>query len=172
MQLTAFFATVKNYDREFFQKLILFSYRWPLFSPDKDLLYLKHITFCKCGIRVEKDIVIFSPKAGYMNSKILNSVLSLFILLGAIFFISPSAEASKRTKKPVQLKAYQKRLFKDNKYKRCFYYEPVRKSEKYGWLNKKEAQHVANLNKKPVFTTDNPSDLRRVFVPKNWCQKG
>lgn len=86
------------------------------------------------------------------------------ILLSTIFSFSALAKTNK------QLGSHQKRLYKEHKYNRCFYYEPVRKSEKYGWLNKMEAQKIANLKRKPVFASTSPSDMRRVFVPKNWCQ--
>ncbi|MCB0370403.1 MAG: hypothetical protein KDD45_13510 [Bdellovibrionales bacterium] len=85
------------------------------------------------------------------------------ILLSVLFSFSAMAKSHK-------LQSHQKRLYKDTKYHRCFFYEPVRKSEKYGWLNHQQAQKIANLKRKPVFAYDSPSDLRRVFVPKNWCQ--
>lgn len=86
------------------------------------------------------------------------------ILLSALFTFSALAKGHKN------LNSNQKRLFKEHKYNRCFYYEPVRKSEKYGWLNNQQAQKIANLKRKPVFAHNSPSDLRRVFVPKNWCE--
>lgn len=69
-----------------------------------------------------------------------------------------------------QLYSNKKRLFKESKYNRCFYYEPVRKSAKFGWLNQRQAQKIANIKRKPVFAQNSPSDLRRVFVPKDWCK--
>lgn len=94
------------------------------------------------------------------NLKLLFNVILLSTFVG----LSAFAKANQ------QLGAHQKRLFKEHKYNRCFYYEPVRKSDKYGWLNQQEAQKISNLKRKPVFAANSPSDLRRVFVPKNWCQ--
>jgi glycosyltransferase involved in cell wall biosynthesis len=37
-------------------------------------------------------------------------------------------------------------------------------------MTSQEAQKISNLKRKPVFAANSPSDLRRVFVPKNWCQ--
>lgn len=98
--------------------------------------------------------------------KYLNQNLKIFlniILLSALFSFTTMAKGHKQ-------QAHQQRLFKEHKYNRCFYYEPVRKSSKFGWLNKEEAQKISNLKRKPVFAQNSPSDLRRVFVPKNWCQ--
>lgn len=94
------------------------------------------------------------------NLKLISNIILLSTLVG----FSAFAKVNKH------LNSHQKRLYKEHKYNRCFYYEPVRKSEKYGWLNKQEAQKISNLKRKPVFASNSPSDMRRVFVPKNWCQ--
>lgn len=93
-----------------------------------------------------------------------------FKLFFNIILLSTIVAGSALVKSNKQLSSHQKRLFKEHKYNRCFYYEPVRKSDKYGWLNNQEAQKIANLKQKPVFAQNSPSDMRRVFVPKTWCQ--
>lgn len=68
------------------------------------------------------------------------------------------------------LQANQKRLMIEKKSKKCFYTESVRKSKKFGWLNEKKAQQISNVKRKPVFTASSSVHVRRVFVPKAWCQ--
>lgn len=68
------------------------------------------------------------------------------------------------------LQANQKRLMVDKKSKQCFYTESVKKSKKFGWLNEKRAQEISNFKRKPVFTASSPINVRKVFVPKTWCQ--
>lgn len=68
------------------------------------------------------------------------------------------------------LQVNQKRLLIDNKSKQCFYVESVRKSKNFGWLNEKKAKQIARIKRKRVLTASSEVNVRRVFVPKDWCQ--
>ena len=64
----------------------------------------------------------------------------------------------------------QKRLLQDKKSKQCFFMESVKKSEKYGWLNETKAKQISQIKRKRIMTASSPIDVRKVYVPKDWCQ--
>ena len=68
------------------------------------------------------------------------------------------------------LQANQKRLLQDKKSKQCFYVESVKKSKKYGWLNEKKAKQISKIKRKRVLTASSEINVRKVVVPKAWCQ--
>lgn len=68
------------------------------------------------------------------------------------------------------LQPNQKRLMVDKKSKQCFFNESVRKSKKFGWVNEKKAKEISRIRKKPILTASSPVHVRKVFVPKTWCQ--
>lgn len=68
------------------------------------------------------------------------------------------------------LQPNQKRLMVDKKTKQCFFNESVRKSKKFGWVNEKKAKDLSRIRKKPILTASSPVHVRKVFVPKTWCQ--
>ena len=68
------------------------------------------------------------------------------------------------------LQANQKRLLQDKKSKQCFYVESVKKSKKYGWLNEKKAKQITKIKRKRVLTASSEINVRKVVVPKAWCQ--
>jgi hypothetical protein len=68
------------------------------------------------------------------------------------------------------LQPNQKRLMVDKKTKQCFFNESVRKSKKFGWVNETKAKQFSRMKKKPIFTASSPFQVRKVFVPKTWCQ--
>lgn len=68
------------------------------------------------------------------------------------------------------LESNQKRLMLDKKTKQCFFNESVRKSKKFGWVNEKKAIEISRITRKPILTASSPVQVRKVFVPKAWCQ--
>ncbi|MBL7542245.1 MAG: hypothetical protein JNL11_00430 [Bdellovibrionaceae bacterium] len=68
------------------------------------------------------------------------------------------------------LKPNQKRLMLDKKSKQCFYTESVRKTAKFGWVNEKKAKQISKIKRKKVVAASSPVNVRKVFVPKTWCQ--
>lgn len=68
------------------------------------------------------------------------------------------------------LQPNQKRLLLDRKSKQCFFMESIRKSDKYGWLNEKKAKHISQIKRKKVISSTSPVQVRKVIVPKAWCQ--
>lgn len=68
------------------------------------------------------------------------------------------------------LQSNQKRLLQNKTNKQCFYMESVRKSDKYGWLNEKKAKQISKYKRKKAVTASSPVHVRKVVVPKSWCQ--
>ena len=87
----------------------------------------------------------------------------LFIMMFALLLALPYAQAAK-------LKSNQKRLLIDNNSKQCFYMESVKKSQKYGWVNEKKAKQISKFKRKKILTASSEINVRKVFVPKTWCQ--
>lgn len=103
----------------------------------------------------------------YTIKKLTTSFFFLFLIIVSLLVSSNSHAAKKKT----QLKPTQKRLFTDASKNKCFYFESVRKSEKFGWINDDEAKKYSRIKRKPVLAANSPKDVRKVLVPRNWCQK-
>lgn len=89
--------------------------------------------------------------------------MRLFPVLFTMLLALPYSQGAK-------LKANQKRLLMDKKSKQCFFVESVKKSEKYGWLNEKKAKQISRMKRKKIMTASSEVNVRKVFVPKDWCQ--
>ena len=90
-----------------------------------------------------------------------NSFVSFLVL---IIMIASFSEAAK-------LKSNQKRLLIDKKSKQCFFVESVKKSEKFGWVNDKKAKQISKIKHKKIVTASSEINVRKVFVPKQWCKR-
>ena len=86
----------------------------------------------------------------------------LFILIFSMLLALPYSEGAK-------LKSNQKRLLLDKQSKQCFFMESIKKSEKYGWLNEKKAKEISRMKRKKILTASSEVNVRKVFVPKDWC---
>ncbi len=51
---------------------------------------------------------------------------------------------------------------------RCFFYEPVTKTN-LGWLSKEEMVAVQKKGIKPYSGKRKQSNMRQVYVPRDWC---
>ena len=90
--------------------------------------------------------------------------LNLFIgLMVSFVLVLPTAYGAK-------LKSNQKRLLLDKKSKQCFFVESVRKSDKFGWVNDAKAKQIAKVKRKRILTASSEVNVRKVYVPKDWCQ--
>lgn len=83
----------------------------------------------------------------------------------ALSFVSPAFAARKH---PVVKNNVQQ--LKKEVTGRCFYLETVNKTN-LGWLSQQDLAKMNSHQRKFIKVSKNMVDLRKVYVPKNWCTK-
>ena len=90
---------------------------------------------------------------------------NLILIFVALNLASPAFAAKKRLPARNNVQQLKKEMTG-----RCFYLETVNKTN-LGWLSQQDLAKMNSQQRKFIKVSKSMVDLRKVYVPKNWCTK-